>query len=270
MAFEISEPLIDGGAVTVVAELHRISGLRPALKLDITAEQVTLIVLDKDKKARGYRWLDGVIEAAQTDVQYLGQTIFWPTDFALGNVRLIFSNAALLGTSSQGQLLQVVAYRPGHVFMNVTTAPETDTIFFDKYGSVIPSLSTTAVADIRQGISDVTAGSRAVSIVGFTAEQGYYAEVPVTGDATERRSRQANRPTFYSQRAGTSALTPFDPAVLDPSALAQAIATYGGGQGCAVEIDNRFERVQPVVTYDCSGQTFHSDLQGRDMTDQLR
>ena len=267
--FEVSTPLIDGGAATVVAELHRVSGLRPALKLDVTADQVTLIVLGTDKQARGYRWLDGVIESAETDVQYLGQTIFWPTDFALENVRLMFNNAALLGTSSQGQLLQVVDYRPGHVFMSVSTTPETDTIFFTKDGSVVPSLDTTAVADIRQGINDVTGGSSSVYAVGFSQALGYYAEVP-KGDFTERRSRMANRPTFYSQRAGNSALEPFDPSDVDAASLAQSIVTYDSGEGCAVEIDNRFERVQPVVTYECSGETFHSDLQGRDMTDQLR
>ncbi len=251
-------------------KLHEVSGLRPALKLDVTADEVKLIVLDRNKEARGYRWRDGIIESAVTDVQYLGQTIFWPTDVALDNIQLIFDNAALLGTSSSGQTLQVVEYRPGQVLMSVTTTPESDTIFFDRDGSVFRSLNITSVTDIRDGIDAVTRGTSRVYSVGFNDRLGYWAELPVGDDTTERRARMGNRPTFVSQRTGTPPLEPFDPDLIDPAILAQTISSHDSGQGCAVEIDNRFNRVQPVVTYQCDGETFHSDLQGRDLTSQLR
>lgn len=270
VTFEIATPLIDGGAATVVAKLHEISGFRPALKLDVSADEVTLIVLDRDRQARGYRWRDGIIEPAVTDVQYLQQTTFWPTAFALDNVHLIFDNAALLGTSSSGQNLQVVEYRPGQVLMSVTTTPESSTIFFGQDGSVFRSLDTTAVADIREGVAAVTKGTSRVYSIGFDQQLGYYSELPVNGDATERRSRMANRPTYFSQRTGTLPLETFDPDLVDAAALAQTIASHNADEGCAVEIDNRFDRVQPVVTYRCDGETYHSDLQGRDLTAQLR
>ncbi len=270
VTFEITSPLIDGGAAVVVEKLHEVSGLRPALKLDVTVDEVTLIVLDRDKQARGYRWRDGIIETAATDVQYLGQTIFWPTDFALDNIHLIFDNAALLGTSSSNQVLQVVEYRPGDVFMSVTTTPATDTIFFRRDGSVFRSLDTSSVADIREGIGAVTNGGKAVLSVGFDANQGYFSEMLVGGDTIERRSRMGNRPTYVSQRSAASPLEPFNPQLIDAPALAQTISSHSTGQGCAVEIDNRFQRVQPVITYQCDGETFHSDLQGRDLTAQLR
>ncbi len=270
VTFDIATPLIDGGAATVVAKLHELSGLRPALKLDVSEDEVTLVVLDRDLAARGYRWREGIIEPAETDVQYLRQTIFWPTDFALDNVHLIFDNAALLGTSSSGQNLQVVEYRPGQVLMSVTTTPESATIFFRPDGSVFRSLGTTSVADIREGIEAVTEGARRVYSVGFNAQLGYWSELPADDEATERRARMSNRPTYYSQRTGTSALATFDPGMVDPAALAQTAASHNTGEGCAVEIDNRFDRVQPVVTYQCDGETYHSDLQGRDLTAQLR
>jgi len=270
VTFNIATPLIDGGAATVVAKLHELSGLRPALKLDVSEEEVTLVVLDNDLTARSYRWRDGIIEPAETDVQYLRQTIFWPTDFALDNVHLIFDNAALLGTSSSVQNLQVVEYRPGQVLMSVTTTPESSTIFFRPDGSVFRNLDTTSVADIREGIAAVTEATSRVYSVGFNPDLGYWSELPVADDSTERRSRMENRPTYLSQRAGTSQLETFDPDVVDPVALAQSIASLSTGEGCAVEIDNRFERVQPVVTYQCDGETYHSDLQGRDLTAQLR
>lgn len=270
VTFTIDTPLIDGGAATVVAKLHELSGFRPALKLDISEEEVTLVVLDRDKTARGYRWRDGIIEAAETDVQYLRQTIFWPTDFALNNLRVIFDNAALLGTSSSGQNLQVVEYHPGQVLMSVTTTPESATIFFRPDGSVFRSLNTTSVTDIRDGIAAVTEATHRVYSLGFNLDLGYWSELPVADDSTERRSRMENRPTYFSQRTGTSSLEPFDPDVVDPVALAKSIASFSTDEGCAVEIDNRFERVQPVVTYQCDGETHYSDLQGRDMTAQLR
>lgn len=268
--FALQKPLLDGGAALVVEELHRISGFRPALKLNVSKEEVTLTVVTKDFEARSYRWRDGVIEVPETDVQYLKQTTFWPTDFVLDNVRLLFDNATLLGTSSNGQVLQVVEYRPGEVYMSVTTSPETSTIFFRKDGTVFRSLGVTAVADIREGVDAVTGGERAVYSVRFDAESGYHAELPSDDGYIERRTRMANRPTFISKHSGTPALSTFDPDLLDPATLAQTIAAHDSGSGCLVEIDDRFDRVQPVATYTCDGDTYHSDLKGRDLTAQLR
>ncbi len=268
--FPISTSLLDGGAVVAVRKLHKVSGFRPALKLDVTANEVTLTVLTTDKQVRSYRWRDGVIDFAETDVQYLLQTTFWPTDFALDNISRIFDVATLLGTSPNGQVLQVVEYRPGQVYMSVTTSPETNTIFFRKDATVFRSLGISSVADIREGISDVTSLSRLAYSVGFDAQRGYFAELPTTDGEIERRARMANRPMFSSRRTGTSTLEPFSPQLLDPAAIAQTIASHDTGKGCSVEIDNRFARVQPVITYQCDGETFHSDLLGTDLTDQLR
>ncbi|MGV8846142.1 hypothetical protein [Tessaracoccus sp.] len=265
----MASSLLDDGAAVVVARLHEVSGLRPALKLDISEEEVTLTVLTTDLTVQSYRWRDGVIDLAETDVQYLGQTIFWPTDFAINNVRRIFDVAALHGTSANGQVLQVVEYAPGRVFMSVTTSPETRTVFFRKDGSIVRSLNTSSVADIREGISDVVGGASEVYMVGFDSERGFFAELPAADETTERRSRMANRPVFSSTRAGSSSLTPFDPALLDAAAMAQGIASRATAGGCSVEIDNRFNRVQPVITYRCADKTFYSDLRGTDLTSQL-
>lgn len=270
LTFPIAAPLLDGGAALAVRELHKVSGFRPALKLDVTEDDVTLTVLTIDKQARSYRWHDGMIEAAETDVQYLHQTIFWPTDFALENVGRIFDVAALLGTSSNSQVLQVVEYRPGQVYMSVTTSPESSTIFFRRDATVFRSLDITSVADIREGIADVTSSARLAYSVGFDAQQGYFADLPTRDDDIERRVRMAHRPMFSSRRTGTLPLEPFPPSLVDPAAIARTVASHNTGKGCAVEIDNRFNRTQPVATYQCDGKTFHSDLVGTDLTDQLR
>ncbi|MEO7588793.1 MAG: hypothetical protein ABIS84_12290 [Arachnia sp.] len=268
--FGIRRSLLDGGAALAVKELHELSGLRPALKLDVSEDEVTLTVLTIEKKPQSYRWRDGTIDLAETDVQYLRQTTFWPTDFALDNVRRIFDVAALMGTSSNSQRLQVVEYSPGHVYMSVTTTPETSTIFFRKDATVFRSLDTRSVADIREGIESVTPDRSDVLSVGFDAQRGYVAEMQGPDNTVVRRSRMQNRPTFSSKRTGGSPLTPFDPRLIDASALAQTIALHDtSGKGCTVEIDNHFDRVQPVATYQCDGKTFRSDMRGIDLTDQL-
>lgn len=271
LSFPIAAPLLDGGAASAVRQLHKVSGFRPALKLDVSRDDVTLTVLASDQEVRSYRWRDDVIESAETDVQYLQQTIFWPTDFALDNVSRIFDVAALLGTSSNSQVLQVVEYTPGRVYMSVTTSPESSTIFFRKDATVFRSLDTTSVADIREGVAEVTSTARLAYSVGFDAQKGYFAELPTRDGDIERRVRMANRPMFSSRHTGTSPLEPFSPGLLDPAAIARTIASHNnGGKGCAVQIDNRFNRTRPVVTYQCDGKTFHSDLRGTDLTEQLR
>lgn len=76
---------------------------------------------------------------------------------------------------------------------------------------------------------------------------------------------------FASQRQQTLGITPFDPGLLDAAVIAMSIAQYRSdpGEECSVEVDNRFDRVQPVIRYDCAGTTFYSDLNGSDMTAQF-
>lgn len=259
--------LLDGGAARVVAKLDAVGGFRPALKLDVTTEQVTLTVLAADDTAKTYRWRDDVIEEVDSDVRYVGQTTFRPTAYRLDDLRRIFDVAALLGARAERQVLQVQEYRTS-VYLTVTTRPETKTIFFRPDGTAIRQLGTSAVGDIADGIADVTAGTSAVIAVGFSAESGYWADVPLSDGVVERRSRLGNLPAFASQRNDATQLKPFSPSLIEAAAIAQAIASFRSGvtQSCTVEIDNRLQRSAPVVRYDCGGRIFYTDLTGRDMT----
>lgn len=268
--FPIEGELVDH-AEEVVAELHRVASEQPALKLDVTTTQATLTVVDGDDQVHTYRWRDGVVAEADSDVQNLGQASFNPTNFPLHDLRRIFDVAALHARSSENQVLQVVDYRDGEVFMTVTTRPESATVFFQRDGTVIKALDTHSVADVAAGLKAVTGSTQVVLAVGFSVDEGYWADVPKEEGVIERRTRIGSLPTFRAQRTETLGLEPFDPLLLDATAISMAIAGFREDpeQECSVVVDNRYERVQPVVRYDCGGTIFHSDLQGRDMSGQF-
>jgi len=203
----------------VVAELHRVASELPALKLDVTATQATLTVLDHEDQVRTYRWRDGVISVADSDVQNLGQASFNPTTFPLGDLRRILDVAALHATSSENQVLQVVEYRGGEVYMTVTTRPESSTVFFHRDGTVVKALDTHSVADITSGLKAVTGATQVVLAVGFSPQEGYWADVPKGEGVIERRTRLGSLPTFTAQRTETLGLEPFDPLLLDASVI---------------------------------------------------
>ncbi|MCC2593576.1 hypothetical protein LKO27_09165 [Tessaracoccus sp. OS52] len=265
--FTVPGDLVDHADV-VVRELHRVSGWLPALKLDVTAEQATLTVVDDGGAVRSYRWRDGVVGTADSDVQYLGQVTFNPTRFPLHDLRRIFDVAALQSSSSESQVLQVVEYRGGEVYMTVTTRPESRTVFFNGDGTVVKKLGTSSVADIAAGLAAVTSSTQVVLTVGFNIEQGYWADVPKPGGVLERRMRIGNLPMFSAQRTETLGMEPFDPDLLDAAVISKAIAQFRtvSDQACAVEVDNRHRRVQPVIRYDCGGTIHHTDLRGRDLS----
>ena len=98
-----------------------ITNNRPALKLDVSASEVTLTVLETNQKPFTLRWRANQIAPAESDIQYLGQTTFRPTDYPLGNISELFDIATRMGATSTEKVLQVVEQRSGEVYLTVTT-----------------------------------------------------------------------------------------------------------------------------------------------------
>lgn len=255
----------------MVAELHRVSGELPALKLDITADVATLTVLTPEGTVRSYKWRDGVVSHADSDVQYLSQTTFDPFLFPLHDVPRLLDVASLISGSSNNQVLQMVEFRPGDVYLSITTMPESSTVFFNRDGTAVTSLGGLSVEDIGAGLREVTGSTQVVLAAGYSPQTGYWADVPKTGGIVERRTRVGGLPMFSAQRTQTLGITPYDPGLLNPAAIAMAIGSYRTNPetSCSFEVDNRHGRVQPVVTYNCDGTVHHSDLDGQDMTGQF-
>ena len=266
--FPIAEPLLDS-APAVVAELHRVAAGLPVLKVDITAQQATLTALLPDKSVRSYAWRDGLITHVDSDIQYLGQATFDPADYPISSVNRMFAVADLRGV--RGELvLQVVEYREGQVLMTVTSRPETSTVFFRKDGTAVTTLGYTSVADITAGLEEVVGDGTALYGIGFNPTRGYWADL--TDDepgVVLSRSRVGGVPVFETRRSETPAVATFSPDLLQPAAIAQAIARYQAtpDQSCDVTVDMSHGRFAPVARYDCAGTVRFTDMAGRDMTD---
>lgn len=266
MPYVLADPLLDGGAEQAVRQLMTVADDHPALKLDVTETQVTLTVLAEDRQPVAYRWEDDQISAVDSDVQYFGQATFYPGSYPLDNVRRLFQTANLLGAGEQ-PVLQVQDYRDGRIYMTVTTRTESQTVFFNADGTAVPQLGTSSTQDIRQGLEDVSDGSGRVLALGFEPETGYWADILVSDSLIERRTRLDGVPVFASQRSETTDLIPFDTDPIDPSVVARRQARFGDGALCSVTIDNRFQRNQPTMIFECPGsEAIITDLQGRRIT----
>lgn len=266
--FPVAEPLTDGPAADVVAELHRVAGGLPVLKVDVTADSATLSALLPGLGVATYQWRDDVINRVDSDVQYFEQATFDPQDYPLDSVGRMFDVADLRGV--RGDLvLQIVDYRDGQVLMTVTSRPESETVFFRQDGSAVAVLGVTSVADITAGLVEVLGEADEAYAVGFNLTRGYWADLP---DAEQgvvlNRARVGAVPVFETRRTESPALPTFDPALIEPAALAQAVARVQSdpNEQCDVLIDMSLQRSAPVARIDCQGDIGYADLEGRDMT----
>lgn len=266
--FAVAQPLVDGSAGPVVEELHRVAGGLPVLKVDVTAVAATLSALLPDRTVATFQWRDGVIARVDSDVQYFDQATFDPHDYPLESVGRMFDVADLRGVRGE-LILQIVDYRAGQVLMTVTSRPESETVFFRQDGSAVAVLGVTSVADITAGVGEVVGQSTQAYAVGFNATRGYWADLPDEEDGVVlNRARVGAVPVFETRRSEAVAVPAFDPTLIDPAALAKAVAQFQDSpdQQCDVVIDMSLERSAPVVRVDCEGSIHYADLEGRDMT----
>jgi len=269
----VTQDLIKGGAKQIVRRMMEITNNRPALKLDVSASEVTLTVLETNQKPFTLRWRANQIAPAESDIQYLGQTTFRPTDYPLGNISELFNIATRMGATGTEKVLQVVEQRSGEVYLTVTTTPETKTVFFEKDGTAVRNLGYTSVADLTDGLAAVIAGSRAATQIGFGPNTGYWIDLPANNGITERRIRSAALPVYTTRLKETSSLTPFDPIQLNALVLARSIQKFNHGSKaeCRIEVDNRYRRKTPIIRYDCSGRVHFTDPDGTEYSeDQLK
>ena len=269
----VTQDLIRGGAKQIVRRMMEITNNRPALKLDVSASEVTLTVLETNQKPFTLRWRANQIAPAESDIQYLGQTTFRPTDYPLGNISELFDIATRMGATGTEKVLQVVEQRSGEVYLTVTTTPETKTVFFEKDGTAVRNLGYTSVADLTDGLAAVIAGSRAATQIGFGPNTGYWIDLPANNGITERRIRSAALPVYTTRLKETSSLTPFDPIQLNALVLARSIQKFNHGSKaeCRIEVDNRYRRKTPIIRYDCSGRVHFTDPDGTEYSeDQLK
>lgn len=269
----VTQDLATGGAKQIVRRMMEITNNRPALKLDVSTSEVTLTVLDTTQKPFTLRWRANQITPADSDIQYLGQTTFRPTDYPLGNINDLFDTATRMGATGMEKIMQIVEQRSGEVYLTVTTIPETKTVFFEKDGTPVRNLGYTSVADLTDGLAAVIAGSRAATQIGFGPNTGYWIDLPANNGITERRIRSAALPVYTTRIKEASSLTPFDPTQLDALVLARSIQKFNSGSKaeCKIEVDNRYRQKTPIIRYDCGSKVHFTAPDGTEYTeDQLR
>ena len=230
-------------------------------------------MLDTTQKPFTLRWRANQITPADSDIQYLGQTTFRPTDYPLGNINDLFDTATRMGATGMEKIMQIVEQRSGEVYLTVTTIPETKTVFFEKDGTPVRNLGYTSVADLTDGLAAVIAGSRAATQIGFGPNTGYWIDLPAYNGITERRIRSAALPVYTTRIKEASSLTPFDPTQLDALVLARSIQKFNSGSKaeCEIEVDNRYRQKTPIIRYDCGGEVHFAAPDGTEYTeDQLR
>lgn len=268
IAFPVTDPLTGGSAGEVVAKLQEVSGGLPVLKVDLTAKKASLTVLRPDKSVQSYRWEANEITRVDSDLQYLDQATFNPSEYPLDSLGRMFDIADLRGV--RGELvLQVVEYREGQVVMTVTSRPESKTVFFLKDGSAVASLGLTSVADIATGVKEVIADTPEVYAVTLSPTLGYGADLPDGQEGVVlNRTRPTDMPVFETRRTESPGNALFDPALIKPEGLAKAIARSQSApdQACTVTIDMSLQRSAPVAKLECGGETHYADMDGRDMT----
>lgn len=266
--FKMDAPLGEGtSAAEVIEQLMAVSGKRPALKLDVTSSQATLTVLEEDESVSSFRWANGVIDITTSDFQYLGQATFSPEDYPLESIGRMFDIADLRGV--RGELVyQVQEYRAGDVVQTVSSLPESSTVFFEQDGSAIPSLDGSHTADILAGHEAVVRPGEELVSFGYSPERGFHSE-SLTVDDRITRTRTGGIPTVEAARPRTGSREGFDPALVDPMIVAQALQAQRAtpDELCAFDIAMDEKHNAPLVEIRCGEETSLVDLKGREVNE---
>lgn len=266
----VEGPLTEAdNAAGVVTALHEAAAGLPVLKLDVTTSQATLTALTPDEGVVSYRWSDNIIDATTTDFEYLGQATFQPGDYPLESIGRMFDVADLRGVHGD-PIYQIQEYREGVVLQTVSSLPETATVFFLPDGTAVPLLGVTSAVDVADGFAAVTHELPEIHRFGFNAERGYWATFP-SGEETRTRTRTGGVPVYETPATEMDVPPAFDPTIIEPAVISMVLTRHRSEpeQACEVIIDLSLGRSAPVMAVTCDGETFYSDLAGRDMTDLI-
>ena len=267
-AVPLSQP---GAADGAIAQLVSAAGTNLAIRVAITQQTASLTYVSDDE-AVTLGWQDGAVSPEDSDVTYVGQTVFAVSSFDLSDVGLMFAQAAALTGSSANQQLQINEYNTGRVLMTVTTSPESQTIFFRSDATIINWLSFTMTDGMAEALRDVATGGDVIAL-GLN-DQGFYADIRVDSATIERVVRPAKLPAYSALRSATSNLTAFNPNVVSAAILAglltQAPILAGKPDATAtMVIDNRDNLGQPAIRVSVGLSTRVYNLAGVDITSQV-
>lgn len=269
-------PLTSPGVTEkAIAALRETAGNYPVIKVEVSPEVITLSVV-RDNQAVTYAYRDGEVDRVDSSTEYYGQASFDPDDFDLSDVDALFSRAAAISGSDDNQELQIVEYNDSQVLMTVTTRPESMTVFLRRDGSPINRLDFTTEAGVAEALADTLSGATQVQAIGYSTEAGLWVDVPGVQGTIVRHTRPALLPVWTSTRKDGSELGLFSPTEVDARELAGLIARAptmadaDAGAPVSLSIDRRHGRSRPTIDWTVGGKHFVTNLDGVDITSQVR
>ena len=252
-----------GAAANMVNKLMETAGSTHVVNVELTKSEAHVsVVIGQDVLTYAYR--DAQISQIDSDIAYVGQAIFDPRSFDLTNLGDLFTQAAVISGSDQGQQLQIVDYNDGTIYMNVTTNPDTVPVFFTPSGALIRPLDPTDVFGLTSELTEVT-GPNAVR-VGVSSDGSVYVDIPAGPDQVLRVVRTSRFPVRSQLKSDSSELVAFNSAVITPRMVDDILVQ--ASTHLDKSLDNGFELVitrspgdrEPTATVTMGLKTTHLSL----------
>lgn len=259
-----------GQARAMVRRLIAKAGTPQLIQVEITKEWAAITVI-KDDLAETWAWRDNAVRQVDSDVAYVGQTVFSIDDFNINDVGGLFRAASGISGSQSDQELQIVDSLAGKIFMSVSTVPESRTVFFYPDGALLPTLDFTTEGGIRQGLEDVV-GTRTTAVaIGVQSNLGAWLDFPGSTTTTIRRLRTSSVPVTINERSQRPDLTPFPVARVRATAVwrvladARAKGTFAAGTRWQVTVDDRARTGVPRMYFTIGTSSVTTDLDGHEL-----
>ncbi len=194
---DLTEP---GRAADMIDQLMAAAGSTHVINAELSRQEAHVTVVTGET-ASTWAWRDARIAQVDSDVDYVGQTIFDPRGFGLTDLGDLFDQAAQVAGSDQDQELQIGDYDSGHVFMSVTTTPETRPVFFTTGGKLIGAFDPTEESELGPVLSQVVGQADEVDRLGLLADGSVYVDLPAGEDQVLRVVRSPQFPVREQLRS---------------------------------------------------------------------
>lgn len=256
-----------GTAADMVDTLMAAAGSTRVVNVELTRTEARVSVVT-GVNVTTYAYRDQKISPVDSDITYVGQAIFDPRTFNLADLGSLFSQAATVSGSQQGQQLQIVDYDNGNIYMNVTTNPETLPVFFTPDGTLVRTVDPTAASDLATELTDVLPAATTVVRVGIASDLSMYADLPAGQDQIMHVVRAPRFPVRDQLKAESSQPLPFDSSPVTASAVTTILVNAADhldrplSAGFELTIERRADDTTPTATVTMAGKTVHLSLAG--------
>jgi len=251
----------------MVTQLIEAAGSTHAIDVEFTRDeaQVSFAI---GQNVITYAYRDGQISAIDSDTAYVGQAIFDPRQFNLDHLTTLFDQAAAIAGSSQNQRLQIVDYDSGHIYMTVTTNPETLPVFFAPDGTLVPLFDPSQPTDVASALAAIVGNGTPVLRIGIDSDQSLYVDLGAGADHIMHIVRSAGFPLRDQIKTDSSQPEPFDSSLVSGDMIAAILTRTSNhlgkslSDGFALVIEQPAGDTSPTATVTLGTKTVRLSLTG--------